>query len=143
MEGTQLSTTVAWTGLKKERPGSGGSVGRKAGSRYCPTVQGGGDCFPGGDFQRSRSSLSREHLTAKRNQVPASCSRNSSFKSQDVSPFGPRADWGTLLLRQSWGGEKICHSFPGLKTSSLTVPGSPAWDRASHLWACWRFSSKG
>lgn len=94
-------------------------MGRKAGSRYCPTVQGGGDCFPGGDFQSSRSSLAREHLTAKRNQVPASCSRNSSFKSQDVSPFGPRADGGTLLLRQSWGGEKICHSFPGLKTYSL------------------------
>ena len=67
-------------------------MGRKAGSRYCPTAKGSGDCFPGGDFQSSRSSLTHEHLTAERNQVPASCSRNSSFKSQDVSPFGPRAD---------------------------------------------------
>ena len=65
---------------------------RNAGSRYCPMAQGGGDCFPGDDFQSSHSSLTYEHLIAERNQVLVSCSRNSSFKSQDVSPFGPRGD---------------------------------------------------
>lgn len=53
---------------------------------------GGGDCFLGGNFEVPPNPLTCELLTAEGNQVPASWSRNSLFRSDDVSPLGPPGD---------------------------------------------------
>lgn len=67
----------------------------ETGCHYCSMVLVPVSLGRGKDFQSSPNPRPREQLTAERNQVLASWSRNSLYKSQAVSPFW--ATWGQTL----------------------------------------------